>query len=57
LLDKRIRGISVAGGVGSFAKLVRARHYNSYDISSVIMPEILKHFDLDDAMKWIAEDR
>lgn len=51
-LDRRIRKIEVHDGIGSFAKIVRARHYDFFDIKSVIVRDVVNHFDLDDLRKW-----
>lgn len=52
-LDNRINGVEMRDGVESFASLVRSRHYDYYDMASVIIPGILKYFDLPDIEKWI----
>ncbi|MEO6845995.1 MAG: hypothetical protein ABI254_01970, partial [Chthoniobacterales bacterium] len=51
-LDKRIKSIEVEKGIGSFAKLVRTRIYDSKEIKSVILHGMLRHFDLPDLKKW-----
>lgn len=40
-------------GIGSFEKLVRSRSYDTLDIKSVLLHEVLQHLDLPDlvAMK------
>jgi cephalosporin-C deacetylase-like acetyl esterase len=45
-LDSRIRGIEIAAGLGSYADWVGARHYDRHDIRSVILPGVLRQFDL-----------
>lgn len=56
-LDKRINGIDVVQGMGSYAAWVGARHYDYYDINSVILPEVLKYFDLPDLERWTKEGK
>ncbi|MFB3883373.1 MAG: alpha/beta hydrolase family protein [Armatimonadota bacterium] len=54
-LDGRIASIEVVDGMGSYAEWVGARHYDSHDIRSVILPGVLRHFDLPELERWIAE--
>jgi len=54
-LDMRIAGIDVVHGMGSYADWVTARHYDSHDIRSVILPGVLRHFDLPDLDRWLCE--
>lgn len=51
-LDSRVMGVEVVSGMKSFAEFVRARYYDRYDISSVILPGVLKYFDLPDIERW-----
>lgn len=53
-LDKRIKSVEIVDGLGSYADLVSSRHYDSYDIRSVILPGILRLFDLPDLQRWRA---
>jgi len=55
-LDDRINGIEVDQGMGSYAAWVGARHYDCYDISSVILPDVLKYFDLPDLDRWLLKN-
>lgn len=50
-LNNSIEDIDVVGGIESFTKFVRSRHYDRYDIASIIFPGILKYFDLPDINK------
>jgi cephalosporin-C deacetylase-like acetyl esterase len=52
-LDERIAGIEVSNGMGSYKDWVTARHYDPQDIMSVIIPGMLKHFDLPDVDRKI----
>lgn len=52
-LDERVQSIAVDGGIESFSALVRSRYYNHYDIMSIILPGMLKYFDLPDIYRWI----
>ena len=47
-LDARIRGVDVVEGMGSYAEWVGARHYDQYDIMGVVIPAMLRYFDLPD---------
>ncbi len=51
-LDDRILKAEAVQGMGSYAAWAGARHYDSYDIHSVILPEALKYFDLPDLERW-----
>lgn len=44
--------VEVVNGMGSYAEWVGARHYDHYDINSVILPDVLKYFDLPDIERW-----
>ena len=47
-LDQRIRRVDVVKGMGRFANWVGAKHYEAFDIRSVVFPGILEHLDLDE---------
>ncbi|MCZ8512156.1 acetylxylan esterase [Paenibacillus filicis] len=47
-LDERITNIEVVNGMGSYKNWITARHYDDQDIMSLIVPGMLKHFDLPD---------
>ena len=53
-IDERIGGIEVVHGMGSYAEWVRDRHFDVHDIRSVILPGMLRHFDLPDLARWAA---
>jgi len=53
VLDGRIKKIEVEEGMHSYTDWVKARYYNAYDITSIILPGILNYFDLPDLRKWI----
>ena len=48
LLDKRIENVKLENNIDSFNGLVTSRHYDTKDIMSIIVPGILKYFDLPD---------
>jgi Dipeptidyl aminopeptidases/acylaminoacyl-peptidases len=52
VLDKRVRHVDLVDGIDSYESLVGGRHYDCYDIMSVVFPGILKYFDLPDLQKW-----
>jgi hypothetical protein len=54
-LDIRIKKIVVKDGIKSYSEWVKARYYDQYDISSIIIPGMLKYFDLPDLDRWIKE--
>nr|WP_231571609.1 hypothetical protein [Paenibacillus sp. VKM B-2647] len=56
-LDRRIKQVEAVGGMGSVAAWIRARYYEQHDIMSVVLPGMLKYFDLPDLERWIAQDR
>lgn len=56
-LDQRIEQIEVVNGMGSVAEWVKSRYYNHYDIMSLVLPGMLKHFDLPDLDKWTGKHR
>ncbi|NJD03680.1 MAG: hypothetical protein FIA99_14045 [Ruminiclostridium sp.] len=57
VFDERIKEITVAEGIGSLESLVKSKYYDNQEVLEIIIPEILKHFDLPDVNKWIGETR
>ncbi|HRU05519.1 MAG TPA: prolyl oligopeptidase family serine peptidase [Candidatus Brocadiia bacterium] len=47
-LDARIGKIEVAGGLSSYGEFCRSRHYNNWDVSSILLPGVLRYGDLPD---------
>jgi len=47
-LDTRIGRIEVNGGLASYGEFCRSRHYDDWDTSSVLLPGMLRHGDLQD---------
>jgi hypothetical protein len=47
-LDVRIRRVEAVGGWKSYAEWVGARHYDTHNIKSLILRDMLRHFDLPD---------
>ncbi len=56
-LDDRFQQIKVVQGMGSYAAWAGAHHYDYYDISSIIIPDILKYFDLPDLERWTSGNK
>jgi hypothetical protein len=52
LLDDRLKRVDVVNGIGSIAELVRSRHYDTLDSEGIIIPGMLKYFDLPDLRRW-----
>lgn len=52
-VDKRIREIEIVDGMESFKNWVGQRYYDSYDIMSVSLLNVLKYFDLPEFNQWI----
>ena len=50
-LDARIRKVEVAEGIRSYAEWVEARHYDAYNIYSILLPGMLRYFDLPELEK------
>ena len=48
ILDYRVKKIDIADGMSSYADWIKKRYYNSFDIRSLIIPGMLKYFDMDD---------
>lgn len=55
VLDSRIKNIQAVNGMNSFSELVRARHYDDYDIMSVVLPGMLKYLDVPDLEQWYTQ--
>lgn len=45
-IDRRVKGIEVVDGIGSYAKLVKSRTYDSFEVKSLIVRGILRYADL-----------
>ncbi|NSW89118.1 MAG: acetylxylan esterase [Firmicutes bacterium] len=54
-LNESIKDLEVVEGIGSFTSLVKSRYYDRYDIMSIILPGMLKYFDLPDIDRWVKE--
>jgi hypothetical protein len=52
LLDNRLKRVDVVNGIGSIAELVRSRHYDTLDSEGIMMPGMLRYFDLPDLLRW-----
>jgi hypothetical protein len=52
MLDDRLEQVEVANGIGSIAELVRSRYYDMLDSEGIIMPGMLRYFDLPDLRRW-----
>lgn len=50
-LDGRIGDIESIDGMGSYADWVSSRHYDEYDTAGLVIPGILRYFDLPDARR------
>lgn len=47
-LEPRITSSEVVGGIGSYTQWLSSRHYQTENIYSVILPEVLDYFDLNE---------
>lgn len=56
-LDKRISEVICEKGIRCIEDLLCTRYYDNYDISSFIIPEMLKYFDLTDIDRWVGNKR
>ena len=55
VIDERIKNIEVADGIGNFGEWVKSLYYDTHDIMSVVLPGMLKYFDLPDLERWLRE--
>lgn len=51
LLDERIRSVEVVNGLTSYTDLVSARHYDSHALYGILLPGVLRYFDLPEMEK------
>ncbi|MDF2960556.1 MAG: hypothetical protein K0S39_2291 [Paenibacillus sp.] len=56
LLDSRIQNVCIENSMNSIAEWIREPFYDETDSLSFIIPGMLQHFDLPDAVKWLAEE-
>lgn len=54
-LDPRIKALREEDPLSGYADLACARHYDDYDINSIIFHGILKYCDLPDIRKWLGK--
>jgi hypothetical protein len=54
LLDPRFRRLELEDRFEGFADLVRSRHYVDADVKSIVLPDVLRHFDLPDLRRWLS---
>ena len=52
-VDSRIKSLREDAPMTSYADFVCSRHYDDYDINSVILPGILHYCDLPELRKWL----
>ncbi|HOC01875.1 MAG TPA: hypothetical protein P5065_00400 [Candidatus Ratteibacteria bacterium] len=48
IIEPRIKNVFVADGIRSFSEFVENRYYDKYNVRSIIIPKILRYFDLTD---------
>lgn len=53
-LDERIDDLTVFDGAESVASWVRTRNYEPFDAVGVVLPDMLRYFDLPDLRRWRA---
>ncbi|UUZ85184.1 hypothetical protein LJK88_17350 [Paenibacillus sp. P26] len=56
LLEPRIRSVSLENRIGSISNWIKEPFYDETDSLSFILPGMLRHFDLPDADRWLAEE-
>ena len=54
-LDSRVKTLREEEALSGYAELACARHYDDYDINSIIFHGILKYCDLPDLRKWLGK--
>ncbi|HOJ12630.1 MAG TPA: hypothetical protein PK733_18855, partial [Clostridiales bacterium] len=52
-IDERIERVKTENGLTSFSQLVENRYYKPDDIVSIMLPEVLKYFDLPELRTWV----
>lgn len=55
-IDRRIGTIRAEAGIGRIEDWVCAEHYEERDSMSLILPGMLRYFDLDELASWRAQD-
>lgn len=51
-IEPALSKIELHDELESFSSWVRARHYDVYDSRTILLPEVLRHFDLPNIRKW-----
>ncbi|TMV49958.1 acetylxylan esterase [Paenibacillus mesophilus] len=52
ILDSRLKRLDITDGIGSIAEWVRSRYYDTLDCEGIILPGMLRYFDLPDLDRW-----
>jgi hypothetical protein len=52
ILDDRLKKVETVNGISSIADFVRSREYDPLDSEGIIMPGMLRYFDLPDIERW-----
>lgn len=56
LIDERVQTIEIIEGIGSYASWVKARYYDPEDVMSILIPGILRYFDIPDLNNWLKKE-
>lgn len=54
MLDDRLKQVEIVDGIESISEWVRSRYYDNLDSEGIVMPGMLKWFDLPDLRRWKA---
>ncbi|MFC3767649.1 alpha/beta hydrolase [Paenibacillus sp. GCM10012303] len=52
ILDDRLKQVETVNGISSIADFVRSREYDPLDSEGIILPGILRYFDMPDIERW-----
>jgi len=53
ILDDRVKSIRNNDGIAKFGDWIDSRYYNDHEIQSLLLPNVLTYFDLDDIDRWL----
>ncbi|NMA82522.1 MAG: hypothetical protein GX962_01505 [Epulopiscium sp.] len=55
-IDPRIKLISIERSIPTFSDWVGRRYYDIVDTMSIVLPEVLQYFDIDELQKWLQQE-
>ena len=55
-LDPRIKSVTIVKSILAFSDWAGSRYYKIEDTMSIVLPNVLQYFDVDDVHKWLQQE-